>query len=114
MDRQLLACLKINATSIPLKVNGKMESCMLALTPQGFANTWVLWIFGKEDKTTIEIFEIHANNEKKTRWKSSRMTSAVPCRYPYLLSLTTPEDEERLIHITCFAVMSFGSVAMVG
>ena len=39
---------------------------MLALTPQGFANAWVLQIFGKADKTTIEIFEIHANNEKKT------------------------------------------------
>ena len=69
MDPQLLAYLKVNATSIPLKVNGKMESCMLSLTPQGFANAWILQIFGKADKTTIEIFEmyqIHANNEKKT------------------------------------------------
>ena len=59
--------------------------------------------------------------KKKTWWKSWRITcsgnlnsassysSTLTCRYPYLLSLTTPEDEEKLLEpYNLFAVCPLG------
>ena len=67
------------------------------------------------------MYKIHANHEKKTWWKSWRITcsgnlnsassysSTLTCRYPYLLSLTTPEDEEKLLEpYNLFAVCPLG------
>ena len=67
------------------------------------------------------MYKIHANHEKKTWWKSWRMTCSgnlssassysliLTCWYPYLLSLTTPEDEEKLLEpYKLFAVCPLG------